>query len=50
MSAAPATPPPLSEPALPRTGKPRSDLRIVTHQADAIRRHRLALQLPAPYS
>lgn len=32
------------------TGKPRSDLRIVTHQADAMREHRRALKLPAPYS
>ena len=35
---------------LPCTGKPRSDLRLVTHQADAMRKHRLALKLPAPYS
>jgi ferredoxin len=27
---------------------PRSDLRIVTHQKDAIRAHRVALGLPAP--
>jgi hypothetical protein len=32
------------------TGKPRSDLRISTHQAEAMRKHRLALKLPAPYS
>ncbi|MGA2000850.1 MAG: 2Fe-2S iron-sulfur cluster-binding protein [Terriglobales bacterium] len=32
------------------TGKPRSDLRIVTHQADAMRKHRRELKLPAPYS
>ncbi len=32
------------------TGKPRSNLRIITHQADAMRGHRRALKLPAPYS
>jgi ferredoxin len=32
------------------TGKPRSDLRIITHQADIMRTHRKALKLPAPYS
>ena len=32
------------------TGKPCSDLRIRTHQADIMRRHRLLLSLPAPYS
>lgn len=32
------------------TGKPRSDLRIITHQADAMRKHRRELNLPAPYS
>ena len=32
------------------TGKPRSALRVVTHQADAMRQHRQALKLPAPYS
>ena len=32
------------------TGRPRSDLRIMTHQAEAMRRHRRALNLPAPYS
>lgn len=32
------------------TGKPCSDLRIRTHQADIMRRHRLRLGLPAPYS
>lgn len=29
--------------------KPRSDLKILTHQDDAMRRHRLAEGLPAPY-
>lgn len=32
------------------TGKPRSDLRIRTHQAVEMRRHRLRNNLPAPYS
>ena len=32
------------------TGKPRSELRIVTHQAEAMRKHRRAQNLPAPYS
>ncbi len=32
------------------TGKPRSDLRIITHQADAMRKQRRELNLPAPYS
>ena len=32
------------------TGKPRSDLRIRTHQQQAMRRHRLELGLPAPYA
>ena len=32
------------------TAKPRSDLRILTHQQWVMREHRLALQLPAPYS
>ncbi len=32
------------------TGKARSDLRIITHQADAMRKHRLSLNQPAPYS
>jgi len=32
------------------TAKPLSDLRIVTHQQWAMREHRVALQLPAPYS
>lgn len=33
---------------LPCTGRPRSNLRLRTHQADAMRRHRLAHKLPAP--
>ena len=32
------------------TGRPLSNLCIETHQAMAMRRHRLALGLPAPYS
>ena len=32
------------------TAKPRSDLRILTHQQDEMRRHRLAHGLPAPYA
>jgi ferredoxin len=32
------------------TGKPRSDLRIRTHQATEMRKHRLRKELPAPYS
>lgn len=32
------------------TGKPLSDLRIRTHQQYAMREHRLAKRLPAPYS
>lgn len=32
------------------TGRPLSNLRILTHQAMAMRKHRLALGLPAPYS
>jgi ferredoxin len=32
------------------TAKPLSDLRILTHQQDAMRRHRIALGLPAPYA
>jgi hypothetical protein len=32
------------------TGKPRSNLRILTHQAVEMRKHRLKLGLPAPYS
>ncbi len=32
------------------TGKPRSDLRIRTHQAIEMRKHRLRNGLPAPYS
>jgi ferredoxin len=31
-------------------GKPRSDLRILTHQQWAMRAHRVAHKLPAPYS
>jgi ferredoxin len=30
--------------------QPRSDLRILTHQADPMRAHRKALGLPAPYA
>jgi ferredoxin len=36
--------------ALLCTGKPCSNLRIQTHQATAMRRHRLRLGLPSPYS
>jgi ferredoxin len=36
--------------ALICTGKPRSDVRIRTHQAVEMRRHRLRYDLPAPYS
>ncbi|HWR35502.1 MAG TPA: 2Fe-2S iron-sulfur cluster-binding protein [Clostridia bacterium] len=32
------------------TGKPRTDLRIRTNQQTAMRKHRLKLGLPAPYS
>jgi ferredoxin len=32
------------------TGKPRSSLRIQTHQAAAMRAHRKQKKLPAPYS
>ena len=32
------------------TAKPGSDLRIITHQEDEMRRHRLAAGLPAPYA
>jgi ferredoxin len=32
------------------TARPRSDLVIVTHQQDAMRAHRLAHGLPAPYA
>lgn len=35
---------------LPCTGKPCSDLRMFTHQAEAMRRHRLQKKLPVPYS
>ncbi len=30
--------------------EPRSDLQILTHQADEMRAHRVALGLPAPYA
>lgn len=36
--------------ALLCTAKPRSDLKIQTHQELEMRRHRLAHGLPAPYS
>ncbi|MFB3917812.1 MAG: 2Fe-2S iron-sulfur cluster-binding protein [Terriglobales bacterium] len=32
------------------TGKPCSELRIRSHQAECMRRHRLINKLPAPYS
>ncbi len=32
------------------TGRPRSDLRIRTHQQYAMRKHRTLLQLPSPYA
>jgi ferredoxin len=32
------------------TAKPRSDLRILTHQQDELRNYRLSLGLPAPYA
>ncbi|HYL12091.1 MAG TPA: 2Fe-2S iron-sulfur cluster-binding protein [Terriglobales bacterium] len=32
------------------TGKPRSPLRILTHQQNEMRRHRREKHLPAPYS
>jgi len=35
---------------LPCRAQPRSDLRILTDQADAMRAHRKALGLPAPYA
>ncbi len=35
---------------LPCTGKPRSDLRIQTHQQSEMRRFRRSRGLPAPYS
>jgi len=35
---------------LPCTGQPRSDIVLTTHRQWAMRRHRLALGLPAPYS
>jgi ferredoxin len=31
------------------TAKPRSDVRILTHQQDEMRLHRVSLGLPAPY-
>jgi ferredoxin len=34
--------------ALIRTGRPRSDLRLLSHQTDAMRAHRDACRLPAP--
>ena len=34
--------------ALPCTGKPRSDLRLLTHQTAAMRQHRDAHHLPVP--
>jgi ferredoxin len=36
--------------ALPCTGKPCSNLRLRTHQAVEMRKHRLKNNLPAPYS
>jgi ferredoxin len=36
--------------ALLCTGKPRSPLRILTHQQEEMRRHRRQRGLPAPYS
>jgi ferredoxin len=33
---------------LPCTGRPLSDLKIVSHQSEAMRQHRLALHLPVP--
>jgi ferredoxin len=35
---------------LPCRAKPLTDLRILTHQADAMRANRLAHGLPAPYA
>ena len=35
---------------LPCRAEPRSNLRILTHQADQMRAHRKALGLPAPYA
>jgi ferredoxin len=32
------------------TARPRSDLQVETHQADAMQRHRIAHGLPAPYA
>jgi ferredoxin len=34
--------------ALPCTGRPLSDLKLRTHQKEAMRRHRTALGLPVP--
>ena len=33
---------------LPCTARPRSDLKVLTHQKEAMRQHRLALGLPVP--
>jgi ferredoxin len=33
---------------LPCTARPRSDLKVLTHQKEAFREHRLALGLPVP--
>jgi len=35
---------------LPCTGKPKSDLRLITHQQTEMRRRRRELGLPSPYS
>jgi ferredoxin len=35
---------------LPCTGRPRSDLRILTNQQEQMRQHRRDMGLPAPYS
>jgi ferredoxin len=35
---------------LPCTGRPRSDLRLRTHQEEPMREFRLRMDLPAPYS
>jgi ferredoxin len=35
---------------LPCRARPLSELRILTHQCAEIRRHRIALGLPAPYA
>src|SRR5262245_32800563 len=34
--------------ALPCTGRPRSDLKLLTHQKEALRAHRVALGLAVP--